>query len=139
MLEEVKAWQHRPLDPVYPIIWIDALVVKVRDGAHVVNKAAHVVLGADTDGIKHVLGIWVQSGEGAKFWLGVLSGRRNRGVADVLIACCDGLEGLPEAIATVWPHTVAQTCVVHYADLRAMLMWSRIPLQDNGFVLPRTA
>ncbi len=113
VLEEVKDWQARPLDPVYPIIYIDALVVKVRDGAHVVNKAAHLVVGVDTDGIKHVLGIWVQSTEGAKFWLGVLSELRNRGVRDVLIACCDGLEGLPEAIEATWPHTVVQTCVVH--------------------------
>jgi putative transposase len=98
VLEEVKAWQNRPLDPVYPIVYIDALLVKVRDGAHVHNN---------------VLGIWVQSSEGAKVWLGVLSELRNRGVRDVLIACCDGLEGLPEAIETVWPHTVTQTCVVH--------------------------
>jgi putative transposase len=113
VLEEVKAWQSRPLDPVYPIVYIDALVVKVRDGSHVVNKAAHLVVGVDTDGIKHVLGIWVQSVEGAKFWLGVLTELRNRGVRDVLIACCDGLDGLPEAIETVWPNTVVQTCVVH--------------------------
>ncbi len=113
VLEEVKAWQNRPLDPVYPIVYIDALVVKVRDGGHVVNKAAHIVVGVDTDGIKHVLGIWVQSAEGAKFWLHVLTELRNRGVRDVLIACCDGLEGLPEAIETVWPSTVTQTCVVH--------------------------
>lgn len=113
ILEEVKAWQTRPLDPIYPILYIDALVVKVRDGAHVVNKAAPIVVGVDTDGIKHVLGIWVQSSEGAKFWLAVLTELRNRGVRDVLIACCDGLEGLPEAIETVWRHTVVQTCVVH--------------------------
>jgi putative transposase len=110
---EVREWQHRPLDPVYPIVFIDALVVKVRDGGHVVNKAAHIAVGVDTDGIKHVLGIWVQSAEGAKFWLHVLTELRNRGVKDVLIACCDGLEGLPEAIETVWPNTVTQTCVVH--------------------------
>ena len=113
VLEEVKAWQTRPLDPIYPILYIDALVVKVRDGTHVVNKAAHIVVGVDTDGIKHVLGIWVQSAEGAKFWLGVLTELRNRGVRDVLIACCDGLEGLPDAIETVWRQTVVQTCVVH--------------------------
>jgi len=113
ILDEVKAWQTRPLDPIYPILYIDALVVKVRDGAHVVNKAAHIVVGIDTDGIKHVLGIWVQSAEGAKFWLGVLTELRNRGVRDVLIACCDGLEGLAEAIETVWRQTVVQTCVVH--------------------------
>ena len=113
VLAEVKDWQNRPLDPIYPIVYIDALVVKVRDGGHVVNKAAHIVVGVDTDGIKHVLGIWVQSVEGAKFWLHVLTELRNRGVKDVLIACCDGLEGLPEAIETVWPNTVTQTCVVH--------------------------
>jgi putative transposase len=111
--EEVNTWQSRPLDEVYPIVFIDALVVKVRDGGHVTNKAAHIAVGVDTDGIKHVLGIWVQSAEGAKFWLHVLTELRNRGVKDVLIACCDGLEGLPEAIETVWPHTVTQTCVVH--------------------------
>jgi putative transposase len=113
VLEEVKAWQTRPLDPIYPVVYIDALVVKVRDGGHVTNKAAHIAVGVDTDGIKHVLGIWVQSAEGAKFWLHVLTELRNRGVKDVLMACCDGLEGLPEAIETVWPNTVTQTCVVH--------------------------
>ncbi len=99
--------------PTYPIVYIDALIVKVRDGGHVVNKAAHLVVGVDTDGIKQVLGIWVQSAEGAKFWLHVLTELRNRSVKDVLIACCDGLEGLPEAIETIWPNTVTQTCVVH--------------------------
>lgn len=121
VLEEVKAWQGRPLDEVYPIVYIDALVVKVRDGGHVVNKAAHIAVGVDTDGIKHVLGIWVQSAEGAKFWLHVLTELRNRGVKDVLIACCDGLPGLPEAIETIWPHAVTQTCVVHL--IRACLRY----------------
>jgi putative transposase len=113
VLEEVKAWQSRPLDEVYPIVYVDALMVKVRDGAHVRNKAAYLVVGVDLDGIKHVLGIWVQATEGAKFWLSVCTELRNRGVRDVLIACCDGLSGLPEAIETVWPHTTVQTCVVH--------------------------
>ena len=120
VLDEVKAWQTRPLDAVYPIVYIDALMVKVRDGAQVRNKAAHLVVGVDCDGIKHVLGIWLQNAEGAKFWLAVLTELRNRGVRDVLIACCDGLEGLPAAVETVWPHTIVQTCVVHYADLRIM-------------------
>jgi len=111
--EEVKAWQTRPLDPVWPVVFLDAIVVKVRDGAHVVNRAAHLAVGVDTDGIKHVLGIWVQLNEGAKFWAGVCSQLANRGVRDVLIACCDGLEGLPEAIEATWPRTVVQTCVVH--------------------------
>jgi len=113
VLEEVKAWQARPLDPVWPVVFLDAIVVKVRDGAHIVNRAAHIALGVDTDGIKHVLGIWVQGSEGAKFWAGVCSQLANRGVRDVLIACCDGLEGLPEAIEATWPSTVVQTCVVH--------------------------
>ena len=110
----VSGLATRPLDPVYPILYIDALVVKVRDGAHVVNKAAYLVIGVDTDGIKHVLGAWVAAGgEGAKFWLAVLTELANRGLRDVLIACCDGLEGLPEAIETIWPQAVVQTCVVH--------------------------
>jgi putative transposase len=111
--EEVLAWQARPLEPVYPILYLDALVVKVRDSHQVRNKAAHIAVGVDTDGIKHVLGIWVQSSEGAKFWAGVLAELRNRGVQDVLIACCDGLTGFPEAIEATWPNTVVQTCVVH--------------------------
>jgi putative transposase len=113
VLEEVKAWQNRPLDEVYPIVYVDALMVKVRDGAHVRNKAAYLVVGVDLDGLKHVLGIWVENTEGAKFWLQVCTELRNRGVRDVLIACCDGLGGLPEAIETVWPHSIVQTCVVH--------------------------
>jgi putative transposase len=113
VLDEVKAWQTRPLDPVYPVVFLDALVVKVRDGNVVTNKAAHIAVGVDTDGVKHVLGIWVQSTEGAKFWAGVCAELANRGVTDVLIACCDGLTGLPEAIEATWPATVVQTCVVH--------------------------
>ena len=111
--EEVKAWQTRPLEAIYPILYMDALIVKVRDSHAVRNKAAHIAVGVDTDGIKHVLGIWVQTTEGAKFWAGVLAELRNRGVHDVLIACVDGLSGFPEAIEATWPHTVVQTCVVH--------------------------
>jgi putative transposase len=111
--EEVKAWQSRPLEAVYPILYMDALVVKVRDGHAVRNKAAHIAVGVDCDGIKHVLGIWVQTSEGAKFWAGVCAELRNRGVQDVLIACVDGLTGFPEAIEATFPQTVVQTCVVH--------------------------
>jgi len=111
MLDEVKTWQSRPLDPVWPILYVDALVVKVRDGNVVTNKAAHLVVGVDLSGVKHVLGIWVQNHEGARFWAQVLTELRNRGVKDVLIACCDGLSGLPEAIASVWPRTITQTTV----------------------------
>jgi putative transposase len=111
--DEVKAWQHRPLEEIYPIIYLDALVVKVRDGHQVRNKAAHLAVGVDLDGVKHVLGIWVQTVEGAKFWAGVCAELRNRGVRDVLIVCCDGLSGFPEAIEATWPQSVVQTCTVH--------------------------
>jgi len=113
VLEEVKAWQARPLEELYPIIYLDALVVKVRDGHQVRNKAAHIAVGVDLDGIKHVLGIWVQTSEGAKFWAGVCAELRNRGVRDVLIVCCDGLSGFTEAIEATWPQTTVQTCTVH--------------------------
>lgn len=131
VLDEVKAWQSRPLDEVYPIVYVDCLMVKVRDGGTVRNKACYLVVGVGVDGVKHVLGIWVQQAEGAKFWAQVCTELRNRGVRDVLIACCDGLTGLPEAIEAVWPHTTVQTCVVHliraamkfvsYKDRRAMV------------------
>jgi putative transposase len=113
VLDEVKAWQSRPLEELYPIMYLDAIVVKVRDGHQVRNKSAHIAVGVDMDGVKHVLGIWVQSTEGAKFWAGVCAELANRGVRDVLIVCCDGLTGLPEAIEATWPETTVQTCVVH--------------------------
>jgi transposase-like protein len=113
VLDEVMAWQARPLEAFYPVIYLDAIIVKVRDGAHVRNKAAHIAVGVDMDGIKHVLGIWVQETEGAKFWAGVCAQLANRGVRDVLIVCCDGLKGFPEAIEATWPDSVVQTCVVH--------------------------
>jgi putative transposase len=113
VLDEVGAWQRRPLESLYPVIYLDALVVKVRDGAHVRNKAAHIAVGVDMEGIKHVLGIWVQQNEGAKFWAGVCAELANRGVRDVLIVCCDGLSGFPEAIEATWPQATVQTCVVH--------------------------
>jgi putative transposase len=113
VLEEVKAWQSRPLEEIYPIVYLDALVVKVRDGHTVRNKAAHIAVGVDLDGVKHVLGIWVQATEGAKFWAGVCAELRNRGVRDVLIVCCDGLTGFPDAIEATWPAATVQTCTVH--------------------------
>jgi putative transposase len=111
--EEVLVWQRRPLEPLYPVIYLDAIVVKVRDGGHVRNKAAHLAVGVDLEGVKHVLGIWVQTSEGAKFWAGVCAELANRGIRDVLIVCCDGLTGFPEAIAATWPQATVQTCVVH--------------------------
>ena len=111
--DEVLAWQQRPLEALYPVIYLDAIIVKVRDGGHVRNKAAHIAVGVDMDGVKHVLGIWVQATEGAKFWASVCAELANRGVRDVLIVCCDGLSGFPEAIAATWPEATVQTCVVH--------------------------
>ena len=111
--DEVLAWQQRALDALYPVIYLDAIMVKVRDGAHVTNKAAHLAVGVDMDGIKHVLGIWLQTTEGAKFWAGVCADLANRGIRDVLIVCCDGLVGLPEAIEATWNEATVQTCVVH--------------------------
>lgn len=116
VLEEMGEWQNRPLDAVYPVIFIDALYVKVRDG-QVTNRPFYVVIGVTVDGHRDILGIWAgegsAGGEGAKFWLQVLTEVKNRGVADVCIAVCDGLKGLPEAITTAWPATVVQTCVLH--------------------------
>lgn len=111
--DEVLAWQQRPLEALYPVMYLDAIVVKVRDGGHVRNKAAHIAIGVDMDGVKHVLGIWVQTTEGAKFWASVCAELANRGVTDVLIVCCDGLTGFPEAIEATWPQATVQTCVVH--------------------------
>lgn len=113
VLDEVISWQARPLEALYPVIYLDALIVKVRDGGHVRNKAAHIAVGVDMDGIKHVLGIWVQQTEGAKFWAAVCAELANRGIKDVLVVCCDGLTGFPEAIEATWPKATVQTCVVH--------------------------
>lgn len=113
VLEEVSAWQTRPLDALYPVVFMDALVVKVKENNAVRNKAAHIAVGVDCDGVKHVLGIWIQATEGAKFGAGVCAELANRGVRDVIIACVDGLTGFAEAIEATWPHTVVQTCVVH--------------------------
>ena len=100
-------------DAVYPVIYLDAIRVKIRDGGRVSNRAAHIAVGVDMEGVKHVLGIWVQADEGASFWARVCAELANRGVADVLIVCCDGLTGLPEAIEATWPGSMVQTCVVH--------------------------
>jgi putative transposase len=113
VLDEVRAWQSRPLEEVYPILYLDAIMVKVRDGHQVRTKAAYLAVGVDCDGVKSVLGIWVQNSEGAKFWAGVCAELANRGVRDVLFVCCDGLTGLPEAIEATWPASSVQTCVVH--------------------------
>ncbi len=113
VLEEVAAWQARPLEPVYPLVFFDALRVKIRDEALVRNKAVHVALGVRADGTKEVLGLWLEQNEGAKFWLRVMNELRNRGVEDVLLAVVDGLKGFPEAILAVFPDAQVQTCIVH--------------------------
>lgn len=111
--EAVLEWQERPLDEFYPIMYLDAVRVKVRDNGRVLPKAAHIAVGVDMDGVKHVLGIWVQDNEGASFWAHVCAEMANRGMTDVLIVCCDGLKGLPEAVEATWPRAIVQTCVVH--------------------------
>ena len=114
VVDELREWQNRPLDAVYPIVYIDALVVKVRTQGVVTNRPAYLAIGVDAEGRKHIFGVWLgDGGEGAKFWLAVLTEIRNRGVGDVLFVCCDGLKGLPDAIEATWPEAVVQTCVVH--------------------------
>lgn len=113
VLEDVKAWQARPLEAVYPIVFLDALVVKIRDHGVVKNKHAYLAIGVNSDGERDVLGIWIEQTEGAKFWLSILTELKQRGVGDVLVCCVDGLKGFPEAIEAVWPQAVVQTCVVH--------------------------
>src|SRR5437870_6639434 len=113
VIEEVKARQNRQLDAVYPIMYLDALQFKVRDGGHVRNKAIYVAIGVKLNGLKEVLGLWVAQTEGAKFWLQVMTELKNRGVNDIFIACVDGLKGFPEAIETVFPQTEVQLCIVH--------------------------
>ena len=111
--EAVLEWQHRPLEAFYPVIYLDAIRIKIRRDHTVENRAAHLAVGVDMDGVKHVLGIWVQADEGGAFWAHVCAELANRGVRDVLIVCCDGLAGLPEAIEATWPQSMVQTCVVH--------------------------
>ncbi|WP_310355265.1 IS256 family transposase, partial [Methylobacterium sp. BE186] len=113
VLEEVAAWQARPLEPAYPIVFFDALRIKVRDEGLVRNKAVHIALGVRADGSKEILGLWLEQSEGAKFWLRVMNELRNRGVEDVLVAVVDGLKGFPDAIRSVFPEATVQTCIVH--------------------------
>ena len=113
MIEEVTAWQNRPLEATYPLVFLDAIRVKIRDESLVRNKAIHVAIGVRADGLKEVLGLWIEQNEGAKFWLRVLNELKNRGVEDILIAVVDGLKGFPEAIGVAYPDTVVQTCIVH--------------------------
>lgn len=130
VVSELTEWQSRALDPVYAVVYIDALMVKIRDQGKVENKAVHIAVGVDLDGERDVLGLWVERTEGAKFWSSVLTDLRTRGVEDILILCADGLTGLPKAVEAVFPKAIFQTCVVHlirastryvsYKDLRAL-------------------
>ena len=122
VMEGMAEWQNRPLDAVYAVVFIDAIQVKIREG-QVANRPIYLALGVTADGTRDVLGLWAGEhgdGEGAKFWLRVLSEIKNRGTKDVLMVVCDGLKGLPDAVNAVWEKAVVQTCIVHYADLRVM-------------------
>jgi putative transposase len=113
VIEDARAWQTRPLESVYPVLYLDALQVRVRDGANVRKLACYVAIGVRLDGRRETLGIWFQRTEGAKFWMSVLTDLKQRGVDDVLVCCVDGLAGFPEAIEAVYPHAWTQTCLVH--------------------------
>jgi transposase-like protein len=113
VIEQVIEWQSRPLDAVYPIVYLDCIVIKIRQDKQVINKAVYLALGVNMEGHKELLGLWISENEGAKFWLNVLTELQNRGVKDILIACVDGLKGFPDAINTVFPDTQIQLCIVH--------------------------
>jgi len=130
VLDDVKTWQTRPLEAVYPIVYLDALVVKIRDGQAVRNFACYLAIGVNTDGERDVLGMWFQKTEGAKFWLAVLTELKQRGVQDVLVCCVDGLTGFPEAIEAVYPTAWVQTCLVH--QVRSSLRF--VPYKDRRAV-----
>jgi len=132
VLEEVREWQNRPLDPVYPVIFFDALRVKIRDEGLVKNKAVYIALALNAEGEKEVLGLWIEQTEGAKFWLKVMNDLKVRGVSDILIAVVDGLKGFPEAISTVFPQTLVQTCIVHLIrNSLAFVTW-----KDRKTIMP---
>ena len=113
VIEKVIEWQNRPLDPVYPIVYMDCIVLKIRQDKRVINKAIYLVLGVNLEGHKELLGMWISENEGAKFWLSVLTELQNRGVKHLLIACVDGLKGFPEAISATYPKAQIQLCIVH--------------------------
>ncbi|MDV6340356.1 IS256 family transposase [Nitrosomonas sp. Is24] len=113
VMDEVKQWQSRPLDAVYPVIYLDCIHTKVRDAGSVRTKAIYLAIGINMEGHKEILGLWIAQTEGAKFWLSVVTELKNRGVQDIFIACVDGLKGFPEAIETVYPHAIVQLCIVH--------------------------
>lgn len=113
VLDEAKTWQSRPLEAIYPIIWMDGISIKIQQDKRVINKSAHIILGVNLRGEKEVLGLWIAENEGAKFWLSALTEIKHRGVQDIYIACMDGLTGLPGAVASVFPKALTQLCIVH--------------------------
>ena len=113
VIEDVRQWQSRPLDGIYPVVFMDGIVVKVREGQRIVNRSVHIVLGINLQGRKELLGLWMTEHEGARFWLDILTELKNRGLQDILIACVDGFGGFPEAIEAVYPDTAVQLCIVH--------------------------
>jgi len=121
VIDEVRAWQSRPLEALYPVVYFDCLRVKIRDGAHIITKAVYLAIGLTREGQKEALGLWISPTEGAKLWMGVMTELKNRGVADILIACVDGLKGFPEAIEAVFPQVQVQQCIVH--QVRASLSY----------------
>ncbi|MET7952120.1 IS256 family transposase, partial [Micromonospora sp. NPDC005324] len=133
VIEEMTDWSHRPLDEIYAAVFIDAIVVKVRDG-QVANRPFYAAIGVTLDGEKDILGLWAGTGgEGAKFWMSVLTDLRNRGVKDVFFLVCDGLKGLPEVVTNVWPRTIVQTCIIHLMGATGL-----VSVQDFGLVLAET-
>lgn len=130
VVDDVRAWQGRPLEAVYPILYLDALFVSVRDGATVTKKAVYVALGMTLEGRREVLGFWIEGSEGARFWLSVLTDLKNRGVEDIFFVCCDGLSGFPQAIEAAFPKAIVQTCIVHMirASLRYVGFADRRPM-----------
>jgi transposase-like protein len=132
VLDEVKAWQQRPLEAVYPIVYLDALFVSVRESGTVVRKAVYIALGMTMTGERDVLGFWVEQSEGARFWLSVLTDLKNRGVDDIFFVCCDGLSGFPQAVEAAFPKAIVQTCIVHM--IRASLRY--VSYADKKRIVP---
>ena len=132
VLEEMQEWTARPLESTYAAVFIDAIVVKVRDG-QVANRPFYAAIGVTLAGERDIFGLWAGTGgEGAKFWMAVLTDLKNRGVNDSFFVVCDGLKGLPDVVSNVWPQAIVQTCIIHYADLRVMPTLMQDPLQSNG-------
>jgi putative transposase len=131
VMDDARAWQQRPLEDVYPVLFLDAFVVKIRDGGSVQRKACYLALGVGMDGSRDVLGMWFQATEGSKFWMQVLTDLKQRGVRDILICCVDGLKGFPEAIEAIFPQTTVQTCIVHL--IRASLRY--VPRREYDAVV----